>query len=58
MPVAATWACCGRRILDADRLPVKGMLTAGTLLPKTRTAARDVNKHYAGTAPTYLPHRG
>ena len=46
------------QILDAHRLPVKGMLTAGTLLPKTRTAARDVNKHYAGTAPTYLPHRG
>ena len=46
------------QILDADRLPVKGMLTAGTLLPKTRTAARDVNKHYAGTAPTYLRHHG
>lgn len=46
------------RILDADRLPVKGMLTAGTLLPKTRTSARDVNKHYAGTAPSYLPRRG
>lgn len=46
------------RVLDADRLPVKGMLTAGTLLPKTRTAARDVNKHYAGTAPSYLSRRG
>jgi siderophore synthetase component len=46
------------RILDAERLPIKGMLTAGTLLPKTRTAARDVNKHYAGTAPSYLPRRG
>lgn len=46
------------RILDADRLPVKGMLTAGTLLPKARTAARDVNKHYAGTAPSYLSRRG
>jgi siderophore synthetase component len=46
------------RILDADRLPVKGMFSAGTLLPKTRTAARDINKHYAGTAPSYLPRRG
>jgi siderophore synthetase component len=46
------------QVLDADRLRIKGMLTAGTLLPKTRTAARDVNKHYAGTAPTYLPHSG
>ena len=45
------------RVLAADRLPVKGMLTAGTLLPKTRTAARDVNKHYAGTGPSYLPRR-
>jgi siderophore synthetase component len=45
-----------RGLLKASRLPVKGMLTAGTLLPKTRTAARDVNKHYAGTAPSYLPH--
>jgi siderophore synthetase component len=44
-----------RHVLDTDRLPVKGMLTAGTLLPKSRTAARDVNKHYAGTAPSYLP---
>jgi len=44
-----------RQILDADRLPIKGMLAAGTLLPKTRTGARDVNKHYAGTAPSYLP---
>lgn len=47
-----------RQILDADRLPIKGMLTAGTLLPKTRTAARDINKHYAGTAPSYLPRNG
>lgn len=43
-------------ILNAEWLPVKGMFTAGTLLPKSRTAARDVNKHYAGTAPTYLSH--
>jgi siderophore synthetase component len=45
-------------VLDADRLPVKGMLTGGTLLPKTRTGARDINKHYTSTAPTYLPPRG
>lgn len=42
------------RVLDADRLPVKAMLTAGTLLPKARTAARDINKHYAGSGPSYL----
>jgi siderophore synthetase component len=46
------------RVLAAERLPIKGMLTAGTLLPKSRTAARDVNKHYAGTAPSYLLPRG
>jgi siderophore synthetase component len=46
------------RVLDAERLPVKAMLTAGTLLPKARTAARDINKHYAGTGPSYLPRRG
>jgi siderophore synthetase component len=43
-----------RRVLDADRLPVKTMVTAGTLLPKHRTGAADVNKHYGTTGPNYL----
>lgn len=42
------------RALDAARLPVKGMVTAATLLPKHRTGAADVNKFYATTAPNYL----
>ncbi|WP_461030316.1 IucA/IucC family protein, partial [Streptomyces sparsus] len=41
------------RVLHADRLPVKAMLTAGTLLPKDRTRAADINKHYV-TGPNYL----
>jgi siderophore synthetase component len=42
------------RLLDATRLPVKTMVTAGTLLPKGRTGALDINKHYGATAPNYL----
>ncbi|MFH8408370.1 IucA/IucC family protein [Streptomyces sp. NPDC018019] len=41
------------RVLDADRLPVKAMLTAGSLLTKRRSGASDVNKHYV-TGPNYL----
>ncbi|RZS40856.1 siderophore synthetase component [Herbihabitans rhizosphaerae] len=41
-------------VLDADRLPVKGMLTAGTLLPKHRLGIADVNKYYLRTGPNYL----
>jgi siderophore synthetase component len=41
-------------LLDSPRLPVKTMVTAGTLLPKHRTGARDINKHYGATAPNYL----
>ena len=53
-PAAATLR---RRVLDADRLPVKTMVTAGTLLPKHRTGAADINKHYGTTGPNYLlPH--
>ncbi|MGX2998780.1 IucA/IucC family protein [Streptomyces sp. JNUCC 64] len=40
-------------VLDARRLPVKAMVTAGTLLTKERSGARDVNKHYT-TGPNYL----
>lgn len=40
-------------VLGADRLPVKAMVTAGTLLSKERSGAADVNKHYT-TGPNYL----
>ncbi len=42
------------RTLDADRLPTKAMLTAGTLVPKARTGAADINKHYGPPGPNYL----
>jgi siderophore synthetase component len=42
------------RILDAERLPVKSMVTAGTLRSKQRTGARDINKYYGTTGPNYL----
>ncbi|MBP2406208.1 IucA/IucC family protein [Streptomyces syringium] len=41
------------RVLDADRLPVKAMITAGTLLTKERSGAADINKHYVD-GPNYL----
>lgn len=40
-------------VLQADRLPVKAMVTAGTLLSKERSGAADINKHYT-TGPNYL----
>ncbi|MDH6133250.1 siderophore synthetase component [Kitasatospora sp. MAA4] len=40
-------------LLDADRLPVKAMVTAGSLLSKQRSGAADINKHYT-TGPNYL----
>jgi siderophore synthetase component len=40
-------------VLHADRLPVKAMVTAGTLKSKERSGAADVNKHYT-TGPNYL----
>jgi hypothetical protein len=43
-----------QRILHAPRLPVKSMVTAGTLLPKERTGAIDVNTWYGTDAPSYL----
>jgi siderophore synthetase component len=42
------------RVLDAAVLPVKAMVTAGTLLSKERSGAADINKHYT-TGPNYLP---
>lgn len=41
------------RVLDAAELPVKAMVTAGTLLTKARSGATDINKHYT-TGPNYL----
>ncbi|SEF84731.1 Ferric iron reductase FhuF-like transporter [Thermomonospora echinospora] len=44
------------RTLDAGRLPAKAMLTAGTLVDKARTGARDINKHYGPDGPNYLDY--
>ncbi|GAA1787420.1 IucA/IucC family protein [Planosporangium flavigriseum] len=43
-----------QRVLEAPRLPVKAMVTAGTLLPKQRLGCADVNKYYRRTGPNYL----
>ncbi|GHF40766.1 hypothetical protein GCM10010218_22720 [Streptomyces mashuensis] len=45
------------RVLDAPRLPVKAMVTAGTLLGKERSGAADINKHYVH-GPNYLRRAG
>lgn len=42
------------RVLDAPRLPGKAMVTAGTLVDKTRTGARDINKFIGTSGPNYL----
>jgi siderophore synthetase component len=42
------------RVLDADRLPGKSMVTAGTLVAKSRTGATDINKYYGTDGPNYL----
>jgi siderophore synthetase component len=42
------------RVLAADRLPGKAMVTAGTLVDKSRTGARDINKFIGTTGPNYL----
>lgn len=44
-------------VLDAPELPVKAMVTAGTLLSKERSGAADINKHYT-TGPNYLLRTG
>lgn len=44
-------------VLDAPRLPVKAMVSAGTLLSKERSGAADINKHYT-TGPNYLLRAG
>ncbi|MCL1559915.1 IucA/IucC family protein [Xanthomonas nasturtii] len=40
-----------RRLLAAPRLPVKYLLSAGSLLSKQRTGATDINKFYGDSAP-------
>ncbi|MFE6865641.1 IucA/IucC family protein [Kitasatospora sp. NPDC057692] len=45
-------------LLDAERLPVKAMVTAGTLLSKQRSGAADINKHYTDGPNYLLPHAG
>ncbi|WP_030611836.1 IucA/IucC family protein [Streptomyces sclerotialus] len=45
------------RLLDAPYLPVKAMVSAGTLLSKERSGAADINKHYT-TGPNYLRPAG
>ncbi|MFI9274529.1 IucA/IucC family protein [Kitasatospora sp. NPDC052896] len=40
-------------LLAADRLPVKAMVSAGTLFSKVRSGAADINKHYTD-GPNYL----
>ncbi|MDG4784808.1 IucA/IucC family siderophore biosynthesis protein [Micromonospora sp. WMMD1102] len=52
--VAAAGRQLTGRVLTADRLPVKAMLTAGTLLSKQRTGCADINKYYRRTGPNYL----
>jgi siderophore synthetase component len=44
------------RVLDADRLTGKSMVTAGTLVAKSRTGASDINKFYGTNGPNYLKH--
>ncbi|MFF5703641.1 IucA/IucC family protein [Streptomyces sp. NPDC012794] len=44
-------------VLDAPHLPVKAMVSAGTLLSKERSGAADINKHYT-TGPNYLLRSG
>jgi siderophore synthetase component len=45
------------RLLDTPELPVKAMVSAGTLLSKERSGAADINKHYT-TGPNYLLRAG
>ncbi|MFE6938113.1 IucA/IucC family protein [Streptomyces chartreusis] len=45
------------RVLHAPELPVKAMVTAGTLLSKERSGAADINKHYT-SGPNYLLWNG
>ncbi|MEU9116300.1 IucA/IucC family siderophore biosynthesis protein [Streptomyces sp. NPDC048483] len=44
-------------VLDAPHLPIKAMVSAGSLLSKERSGAADINKHYT-TGPNYLLRTG
>jgi siderophore synthetase component len=60
--IAALDSCAGHpaaellrvRVLETDRLPGKAMVTAGTLVDKSRTGASDINKFYGTSGPNYL----
>lgn len=41
-------------LLDAPRLPVKYLMTAGSLLSKSRTGAADIQKFYGDSAPNFM----
>jgi siderophore synthetase component len=56
-PCDADAALVRAATLDAERLPVKAMVTAGTLLSKQRSGAVDVNKFYRRSGPNYLAGR-
>ena len=43
-----------RRLLAAERLPVKYLLSAGSLLSKQATGATDINKFYGDSGPNFL----
>ena len=43
-----------RRLLAAERLPVKYLLSAGSLLSKQATGATDINKYYGDSGPNFL----
>ncbi|OAJ34917.1 IucA / IucC family protein [Piscirickettsiaceae bacterium NZ-RLO1] len=45
---------CKKALLQDDYLYLKHLYTAGTLLPKSTTAAADINKFYGKTAPNFL----
>ncbi|MGW3274745.1 IucA/IucC family protein [Streptomyces kronopolitis] len=49
----APGAALRAHVLDAPELPVKAMVSAGSLLSKERSGAADINKHYT-TGPNYL----
>ncbi|MEU5211776.1 IucA/IucC family protein [Streptomyces sp. NPDC020742] len=49
----APGAALRAHLLDAPQLPVKAMVSAGSLLTKERSGAADINKHYT-TGPNYL----
>ncbi|WP_248965981.1 IucA/IucC family protein [Sphaerisporangium perillae] len=42
------------RTLDAARLVGKSMVSAGTLVDRSRIASADINKHYGTSGPNYL----